>query len=290
MNIRLLKAFLMLAEKGNYAGAADALAISQPALTKQINQLESQVNVSLFSRGRHGTTLTTGGQRLLPEAKKVVRQSEIFMRHADRVAHGRAGFMATGFGLSSFYHAPQCIARFRDEYPGVDVTLEDLPSAQQYDMLCSAQLQVGFVRVPAPEPLSYHALFEDRLVLVTPQDTGISVERWLKTLPLLRLYPQRGGGLNAQTELFLHTRHLFASSTQQVEDIQTIVALIAAGIGIALLPQSVVHIAPPGLNIIPLTGDATSWQVGIAWDPLITDKVRDNFVQVVKDIDTKNSV
>lgn len=83
MNIRLLKAFLMLAEKRNYADAARALFISQPALTKQINLLESLVETSLFTRGRHGATLTGGGRRLLPEAEKVVRQSRLFMHHAE---------------------------------------------------------------------------------------------------------------------------------------------------------------------------------------------------------------
>ncbi|MFU2318997.1 LysR family transcriptional regulator [Rahnella sp. PCH160] len=282
MNTRLLKAFVVLAEKGNYAQAAQALSISQPALTKQINLLESRVNLALFTRGRHGTALTAGGQRLLPEARKVVGQVGQFLYHAEQVSKGREGFLAAGFGLSSFYFAPGCIARFRKCYPGVEITLEDLPSAQQYEMLQSGALQVGFVRVPPAKPLSYHSLFEDCLVLVTPENTGMSLESWLQKLPLLRLYPERGGGLNTQTTLFLHERHIFPAATQQVEDIQTIVALIVAGIGVALLPQSVVHIAPPGLNIIPIPGEATRWQVGIAWDPRHDDSVRDNFIAIAK--------
>lgn len=148
MNTRLLKAFLMLAEKGNYADAARALFISQPALTKQINLLESQVNMSLFSRGRHGAILTAGGRRLLPEAEKVVRQTQLFMQHAERVSKGVEGHISVGFGLSSFYLAPRCIADFRRDYPGVEMSLTDLPSFQQYALLQNDELQVGFVRVP----------------------------------------------------------------------------------------------------------------------------------------------
>src|SRR5471032_3245060 len=125
MNLRLLHAFVMLAEKENYADAADALAISQPALTKQINLLESLLNVALFSRGRQGTRLTTGGQLLLPEAKKVLKQNAVFLQHAAQVAKGGEGVIAAGFGLSGFIFAPQCIARFRAEYPGVEFRLED---------------------------------------------------------------------------------------------------------------------------------------------------------------------
>ncbi len=94
MNTRLLKAFLILAEKGNYADAARALFISQPALTKQINLLESLVNMSLFSRGRHGAILTASGRRLLPEAEKVVRQTQQFMQHAERVSKGVEGHIS----------------------------------------------------------------------------------------------------------------------------------------------------------------------------------------------------
>lgn len=281
MNLRLLNAFIILAEKNNYADAAEALFISQPALTKQINLLEATLGVALFTRGRQGTRLTPGGLRLLPEARKIQKQTTLFLQHAAQVAKGGEGVIAAGFGLSSFLFAPQSIAQFRAVYPGVEFTLEDLPSAQQYDMLKKEELQVGFVRVPPPAPLCYHPLFADRLVLVTPENTLMSISDWLKKMPLLRLYAERGRGLNAQTDRFLEENQFFASSTQQAEDIQTIVALVIAGVGVALLPQSVTHIAPPGLAITPLTGSATGWEVGIAWNPDVTDVIRDNFVKLV---------
>lgn len=284
MNTRLLKAFVTLAQAGNYAAAADTLSISQPALTKQISLLESRLNVTLFDRGRHGTTLTPGGRRLLPEAEKVLRQMTAFMQHASQVEKGGEGLLAAGFGLSSFTFAPQCIARFRAAYPGVDITLEDLPSAVQYDMLQSGELQTGFVRVPPGASLSYHTLFEDELVCVVPADDGTTVAGWLKLKPLLRLYPDRGRGLNAQTDRFLDENQLYTASVQQSEDIQTIVALVAAGVGVALLPKSVMHIAPPGLKTLPLSGKATRWQVGIAWDPRKEDLIRDNFVRMVTEM------
>lgn len=282
LNIRLLKAFVVLAEKGNYADAARALFISQPALTKQIHLLESQVNMSLFSRGRHGAVLTANGRRLLPEAEKVVRQTQLFMQHAERVSKGVEGHIAVGFGLSSFYLAPRCIADFRRDYPGVEMSLTDLPSFQQYEQLQNDELQVGFVRVPPPVALEYLPLFTDRLVLVAPAASPtMSVAEWLTKRPLLRLYDERGRGLNAQIDRFLHDNGLFTSSTQLTDDIQTIVAMVVAGIGVAILPTSVTHIAPPELMIIPLTGESISWEVGIAWDASREDVIRDNFIASV---------
>lgn len=282
LNIRLLKAFVVLAEKGNYADAARALFISQPALTKQINLLESQVNMSLFSRGRHGAVLTANGRRLLPEAEKVVRQTQLFMQHAERVSKGVEGYIAVGFGLSSFYLAPRCIADFRRDFPGVEMSLTDLPSFQQYEQLQNDELQVGFVRVPPPVALEYLPLFTDRLVLVAPAASPtMSVAEWLAKRPLLRLYDERGRGLNAQIDRFLHDNGLFISSTQLTDDIQTIVAMVVAGIGVAILPTSVTHIAPPELMIFPLTGESISWEVGIAWDASREDVIRDNFIASV---------
>ncbi|MBD8163350.1 LysR family transcriptional regulator [Erwinia persicina] len=282
MNLRLLNAFVMLAEKGNYAEAARALFISQPALTKQINLLESQLNVALFSRGRHGTALTSGGRRLLPEAQKVLGQTRSFLHHAGQVAKGHEGTLAVGFGLSSFYLAPQYLAEFRRHFPGVEVTLTDLPSAQQYAQLQNNELQVGFVRVPPAAPLDYLPLFTDRLVLVAADTSSVSVADCLKKWPLLRLRTERGRGLNTQIDRYMQDNGLLASATQLAEDIHTIVALVIAGIGVALLPQSVIHIAPPGLNIIPLTGKSISWQIGVAWNACGEDVITDNFIARIR--------
>ncbi|CFQ10761.1 LysR family transcriptional regulator [Yersinia enterocolitica] len=281
MNIKLLKAFVMLAQKGNYGDAAQALCVTQPALTKQINLLESMLNIHLFTRGRHGAALTRSGQQLLAQAEKTVSQSEFFLQSAARVAKGIEGLLTIGFGLSTFYTAPHYIAKFRQQFPAISITLEDIPSAQQYALLTRGELQIGFVRAPPTAVLNFYPLFDDRLVLVTAQNKTHSPDEWLKHLPLLRLYTERGRGLNAQTDLFLQSNQWYAPTTQEVEDIQTILALVIAGIGVALLPQSVVHIAPPGINIMPLSGENLSWQVGIAWDDRIQDWVRDNFIQQV---------
>lgn len=284
MNIRLIQAFLILAERGNYADAARELCISQPALTKQINLLESMLKVSLFSRGRHGASLTAGGRRLLPDAEKVFRQTQLLVHHAELVSTGVEGYLAVGFGLSSFYLAPRCIAEFRRDYPGIETSLTDLPSYLQYKLLENDEHQVGFVRVPPPVTLDYQPLLTDRLVLIAPAalSSSLSAADWLKKRPLLRLHTERAQGLNEQIDRFLHNNGLFVSSTQLIDDIQTIIALVIAGTGVSLLPYSVIHIAPPELVIIPLTGKSITWQVGIAWNPGRENVIRDNFIASIK--------
>ena len=163
------------------------------------------------------------------------------------------------------------------------MSLTDLPSFQQYELLQNDELQVGFVRVPPPVALEYLPLFTERLVLVAPATSPtMSAAEWLTKRPLLRLHDERGQGLNTQIDRFLHDNGLFISSTQLTDDIQTIVAMVIAGIGVAILPTSVTHIAPPELVIIPLTGESVSWKVGIAWDASKEDVIRDNFIASIR--------
>jgi DNA-binding transcriptional LysR family regulator len=80
----------------------------------------------------------------------------------------------------------------------------------------------------------------------------------------------------------MHEQHYQASSEQYAADIHTLLAMVLAGLGVALLPQSIVHIAPSDLNIVQLKGRALRWQTGIAWDPRIEDGVRDKFIEMVR--------
>lgn len=283
MDIKQLRAFVVLAEQGNYRLAAERLCITQPALSKQIQTLEMLLGARLFNRGRQGAQLTAGGQRLYPEAQTLVDRHLQFQQHALRVVQGEAGRLALGFGLSSFHLAPQLVAAFRQRFPAVAVGLEDLPSERQYQLLLQGELQVGFVRLPVSAPLQATALLSDRLVLAAPSALALRTDTLMgrfNSLPLLQLTPKRGRGLSDQSLRFIAAHQLTPNVVQQAGDIQTLLALVAAGIGVALLPQSVTHIVPTGIDILALSGALTEWQVGIAWNPQQPDALRDNFIQV----------
>ncbi|WP_426508479.1 LysR family transcriptional regulator [Serratia proteamaculans] len=285
MDIRQLRAFVVLAEQGNYRLAAERLCITQPALSKQIQALEALLGARLFNRGRQGAQLTASGQRLYPEAQVLVGQHVQFQQRALRIVQGEAGRLAIGFGLSSFHLAPQLVAAFRQRFPEVAVGLEDLPSERQYHLLLQGELQVGFVRLPVSTPLRATALLSDRLVLAAPAALALKAETIIgqfNTLPLLQLTPKRGRGLSEQSLRFIAAHQLTPNVVQQAGDIQTLLALVAAGIGVALLPHSVSHIIPVGIDILPLSGEQTEWQVGIAWNPQQADALRDNFIQVAQ--------
>ncbi|PVZ87109.1 LysR family transcriptional regulator [Serratia sp. S1B] len=284
MDARQLRAFVTLAELGRYHLAAARLCITQPALSKQIQGLELQLGVRLFERGRQGAQLTAYAEALFPRARALLTQYEQFHQYELQVVKGAAGHLALGFGLSSFHLAPQLVAVFRQHYPAVTVGLEDLSSERQCQLLLEGTLQAGFVRLPVAAPLQVQPLLNDQLVVAVPQALALSVDQVMAEfhrLPLLQLVPSRGPGLSEQTLRFIAAHGLKANALQQAEDIQTLLALVAAGVGIALLPQSITYIAPAGVTILPLTGEQTQWQVGLAWAPQRPDTLRDNFIQLV---------
>lgn len=283
MDIKLLRAFVTLAEQGRYHQAAEALCITQPALTKQIQTLEHLIGMTLFQRGRHGAKLTVSGQQLLPGARDLLQRHEIFRSDVAGLQNGHAGELKLGFGISSFQLAPLSVAAFRARYPSVKILLNDLPSVMQFQLLTDGQLQCGFVRLPAPEHLQAAVLEEEALVLAAPERFAAmgDFRPVIESNQLLQLSPNRGEGLVAQGAAFLRAQQLAAQTLAAADDIQTLLALVAAGEGVALLPASVRHIQPSGVVLLTLSGEQTRWKTGIAWNPRIRDPLRDNFLSVV---------
>ncbi|PKQ71507.1 LysR family transcriptional regulator [Aeromonas sobria] len=284
-DLRQLQAFVTLADTANYREAANRLFITQPALTKQIQGLEQALGSTLFNRGRHGAELTAIGAQLLTQASALVEHGKGFERHALALASGVAGRLKIGFGLSSFALAPSLVARFKQQVANVMVHLQDMPSAIQQEQLLSGQLQLGFMRRPDTPQLQEHRLLTDRLVLAvptrmtTPDPAAFDLQQALASQPLLQMVGHRCPGLSQQIAGFLGANRL-TGMVQEAEDIQTLVALVAAGIGNAILPRSVSFIAGPDVTLYPLSGPCSEWEISMVWNPGFADPIRDHFIQL----------
>ncbi len=284
-DLRQLQAFVTLADTANYREAATRLFITQPALTKQIQGLEQALGSTLFNRGRHGAELTAIGAQLLTQASALVEHGKGFERHALALASGVAGRLKIGFGLSSFALAPSLVARFKQQVANVMVHLQDMPSAIQQEQLLSGQLQLGFMRRPDTPQLQEHRLLTDRLVLAvparttTPDPAAFDLQQALASQPLLQMVGHRCPGLSQQIAGFLGANRL-TGMIQEAEDIQTLVALVAAGIGNAILPRSVSFIAGPDVTLYPLSGPCSEWEISMVWNPGFADPIRDHFIQL----------
>jgi DNA-binding transcriptional LysR family regulator len=285
MDLRLLRTFAAVARTGNVSAAAVELSSSQPAVTKQLQLLERRVGASLFVRGRHGARLTAAGEALLPDALDLLARSAAFERRAASVAAGEDGSLAIGFGLSGIELAPRAVALFRSRYPRVAVSLDDMSSAVQCERLLAGTLQLGFVRLPAPAGIEQLRLRKDRLALAVPAATVVpaNIARWLDGRPLVRLRLARGPGLAEQLSRLYDELGCSPLVLQEADDLQTVLALVAAGVGPAVVPATAATIvASDAVRLTPLRGKASSWWVGAAW--VERSLVLDRFLTAAADV------
>ena len=266
MNPRLT-AFVAVADQHSYGHAARDLRITQPALTKQIQALERQLGGTLFTRGRHGATLTELGAQLLPQARELVTASDEFTRRARRLASGEVGTLILGFGLSTIDIAPRAVAAFRRSHPDVEVSLEDLPSQVQADRIRARTLHAGFLRLPVGDDLHQRVLRSDHLALASTGPVPEDLVGWLGAQRLVRLARTKGPGLTAQIDHLCEAWQIHPGTLHETHDLQTVLALVAAGTGPALVPMTAARIAPPAVTLTPITDPAATWDVGIAWHP-----------------------
>jgi len=284
MEIRHLHAFLAIAEERNFGRAAARLHLTQPALTKRIQALEAELGASLFERGRMGAELTAFGTLFRPDAARLAAEAEAVLSRARRAAEGRRGRLAVGFGYSSAVAAPRLVAAFRRLHPEVEVTLNDFSSAEQYRRLLTGDLDVGFARPPDDDRLIFLPVLAERLALVVPEgrhEGDIVDLDALNREGFVALTRGRGPGLAEQIRRWCAKRDFHPRIIQEADDIQTVLAVVAAGIGAALLPGRSGS-APAGVRVISLEGEETEWAIGLVRRRDHRDAVVERFLTLVR--------
>jgi DNA-binding transcriptional LysR family regulator len=287
MEFNLLKAFCQLAKSGNYRLASEQLYITQSALTKKIQRLESNIGASLFSRGRNGAELTHAGKTLLAEAQRLVHSMQAFEQLSGSVVNGTQGHLNIGFGVSTYHEAPKLIAAYKQRYPNVHVTLNDTPSKQQTDELLSHDLDISFNRIPDSSDLESLTLFNDSLVVAIHKDllkqapSKNYVVSELSKWPYLKLAQHRGPGLEKQIQQYCLANKIDLSKPQEADDILTLLALVSANIGFTIVPSSAQLISNTDVEFIALEGEHATWPVGLIWNGESENPLRDRFVEFV---------
>lgn len=287
MEFDLLKAFCQLAKSGNYRLASEQLYITQSALTKKIQRLESNIGASLFSRGRNGAELTHAGKTLLAEAQRLVHSMQAFQQLSGSVVNGTQGHLNIGFGVSTYHEAPKLIAAYKQQYSDVHITLNDTPSKQQTDELLNHELDISFNRIPESSDLESLTLFNDSLVVAIHKDllkqaaSKNQVVSELSKWPYLKLAQHRGPGLYRQIQQYCLANKIDLSKTQEADDILTLLALVSANIGFTIVPNSARYISNTDVEFIPLEGEHATWPVGLIWNGESENPLRDRFVEFV---------
>lgn len=263
--------------------------MAQPPLSQQIRQLEDELGVRLFDRTRRRVQLTDAGRMVLDEAQRTLAQAEQVVTTARRAAEGSAGFLRVGFSSSAPYTTLPAILRgFRAQFPDVVMNLFERSTEEQIDLLASGVIDVAFVRRPvenATESVTIRTILSEPLVLALPHDHPLRHRRFvdahaLATEPFI-LFPRHAApGLYDQIDSIFRKASFRPRVAQEAVQMQTIVSLVSAGLGVAIVPASIRNLHRERVIYLPLRPTAVT-EMAVAYDRNNHSRVLQSFLQVV---------
>ncbi|WP_137391526.1 LysR substrate-binding domain-containing protein [Rhodoligotrophos defluvii] len=270
MELRHLKYFVAVAEELHFRRAAERLNVSQPPLSQQIRQLELELGTTLFERTNRRVVLTQAGRLFLREARAVIEQAERAAAVARRAERGELGELRIGMFPSAplVPEVAQAIRAYRAKFPGVDLVLNELESREQIGALMEERQDIAIVRsIDAPilpREIVSRRVVDEPLVVAMRRDNPLS--RGEGPLPVASLaeepfvfYGEKMGAVLPRVVLDLCHRARFEPRISQLANANsTMIGLVAAGLGVAILPQGLSRLSHPDLAIRPLAeSDAT---------------------------------
>jgi DNA-binding transcriptional LysR family regulator len=272
MDLRQLRHFVVLAEELHFGHAAKRLFMTQPALSASVMRLEQDMDVRLFERSNKAVELTSIGLGLLPRAREILAMSERIRRYVLSVASGRAGVIEVGFtGTMLFRGLAKIFRQFSASFPEIDLSMRESTSQVQMDMLRTGRLDVGFLTTPVPPlGLSSFVFIEERFAACLPQDHRLAHKDDLEVGELrdevFVMLERENSPTYHEFVLSLCTGVGFLPKSQIVAaQAASVFALVAAGLGIAVMPESIGWAQFPGVMFIPLRGQLARPSVYVAW-------------------------
>jgi DNA-binding transcriptional LysR family regulator len=265
MEFRHLRYIIAVAEEGHITRAAERLGIAQPPLSRLIKAVEQEINVQLFRRVPRGVELTDAGRTFLAGARATFANLDRTLESARRTARGEEGQISVAFTSATAFHplVPRVIREFRETFPLVAVTLDESYSAELIECIESDRLDAAFLRsnIAKLGGLVFHPLLEESLVVALPK--GHALARGQAALPLKRLsdetfvFSRRLGGraLVRDTAFAACQAAGFSPRVgQEAPYVMSTLPLVAAGIGISIVPASLQLMNIRGVAYRRLTG------------------------------------
>ena len=295
LDLRQLRYFVAVAEEGHVTRAAERLGMQQPPLSQQIKALEGQLGLQLFRRKPRGVELTEGGQALLAEARVILARLEQAERAAQSAARGELGRLRVGVAPTAPFHpfVPGVIRVFREAYPGVSVTLDECLSRQAVQGLKEARLDAAFVRAEVTEAgeLTVHRLIEEPMVVALPASHALAQEPSAAPRPLgafagetfIAFARVEGPGMFDATLAACLRAGFTPRLGQEAPRITSTLGLVAAGLGVALVPASISRVHMDGVafcDLVPV--DRPTVPLHLATRHGAGSSVLRNFVDLVR--------
>jgi LysR family transcriptional regulator, benzoate and cis,cis-muconate-responsive activator of ben and cat genes len=290
MELRQLRYFVAVADSRSFSRAAERLHISQPPLSRQIANLERELGIRLLDRNNRSVSLTAAGQLFVERAREVLKGVESAVSSMRQVAEGELGSLTLGFGGSAAYaFIPAILRDFRARYPGVTVTLDQLPLIDQMPALKKRRIDLGFVLLPCEDPsIGFEAMMRDRLVIAVPADHPLASR---SAVQLRELKPYDFVGFSRAGRFGYHSHtlevcrqagflpHIVKESAPMV----SVIGLVASGIGIAIVPSMARRLQMTDVRYVRLKDKHAHMDFAFAWNKDQFSPVLKTFLSVARE-------
>jgi DNA-binding transcriptional LysR family regulator len=289
IDLRRLRYFVALAEELHFGRAAQRLHLSQPSLTQQVQKLESEVGALLLTRTRRTVALTDAGRAFFERARVVLEEMERAVSSAKASAAGKVGELAIGYAAPADLRiVPRLVPRFREQYPHIRLTLHHLGGARLVEALKDDRVRVAILRAPIDEPgIETITVARERLVAVVPEDHPLAHKRRIRFKDLARLpmifFPRwlSPKYFDSVAQLCLELGGFTLAPSQDVETSQTALALVAAGMGVSLQPDSIKVLQRSGVKYLDISDSPLCAEMAMAYRTGDRSKVLENFLTLV---------
>jgi DNA-binding transcriptional LysR family regulator len=285
MELRQIRSFLSIAETLHFGRTAELIHLSQPALSLQIRALEEEVGVRLFERNRRKTTLTSAGVAFRKDATAALSQLQQAIRSARLAAGGKLGLLRIGFvSTAGIEIVPNIVRQFRKSNPEVEFSLRNILTAEQVQMLESGSLDVGFLRMPVGEhsALDVVTVHREPFVLVVPSSHKLAKRKRVRLREVAGedfvMYERTyAPGFHDLIYGIFRDARITPNVSQNAVEIPMLVSLVASGMGITILPTSVVKHSVASVVACNIVDRIPMSEIGFAVRKGIRPAVVENF-------------
>lgn len=295
-DLRQWRYFVAVADERHFGRAAERLSMTQPPLSQAIRALEDALGVALFARTKRSVELTAVGAALLPDVRRLIAAADALPPLAQSLARGEAGSLALAFVSTADYGLlPQLLREFGARYPHVRLQLAEATSDVQIEELAAGRIDAGLVIPPVPPrhaaSLSYLPVLREPLVVAMPAEAADAADAAadapvriadIASLPLV-IFPRRlaPGFYDIITGCY-GAAGVTPRIGQEAIQMQTIVSLVSAGMGVALVPQSLRNLRRTGVVYRALADPAPVVETGLVWRTDDVSPVLAGFIGVVR--------
>jgi DNA-binding transcriptional LysR family regulator len=272
IELRHLRYFVAVAEELHFGRAAVRLHMAQPPLSQQIKQLEVEIGFSLFHRTKRSVRLSEAGLVFLAETRRLFRQLDQAVEAGRQASRGESGQLVIGFVSSAAYSLlPELLRAFRAEAPAVRLELHELPTNEQLDWLRAGKIDLGLLRPPVEDhTLHLKTILREPMVVALPEAHPLAQQAQIAWLDLAHqafiLFP-RLLSPHAYDQIISYCQQAGFSPNivQEAMQMQTIVSLVAGGIGLSIVPVSLQNMQRTGVLYRPLAEPVPYAEVAVVW-------------------------